>query len=82
MHYVAAEIYRRGGLAKIVGDVSKGARLSAEGSAHDRAIEIRVKTKTRGTWQPSTDSGHPREPTAETPPYKTWSKVPDIASSA
>lgn len=61
MHYVAAEIYRRGGFAKIEGDVSKGARLSAEDSAHDNSIEIRVKTKTRGTWQPSTDSGHPRE---------------------
>src|SRR4051794_28603663 len=60
MHYVAAEIYRRGGYAKIVGDVTKGARLQAEDSAHSHQVEIRVKTKTRGTWQPSTDAGRPR----------------------
>lgn len=52
---VAAEIERRGGHAT----PTKGNYLRASDAEHGHTVEIRVKTKTRGTWQTSIDDGRP-----------------------
>ncbi len=54
---VAAEIERRGGNATPL----KGNYLRAGAAEHSATVKIRVKTKTRGTWQTSIDDGRPRK---------------------
>lgn len=59
VNQVTSEIRRRGGNATL----TKGlrARVRAGDADHSRTVEIRVKAKTTGTWQASTDDGRPGE---------------------
>jgi hypothetical protein len=57
---VIAEIRRRGGSATLIR--GRRARVHASG-ADGRTVVIRVKTKTRGTWQASIGDGRPTEET-------------------
>ena len=56
---VAAQIHRRGGKTTLT--KGRSIRLRASDAERKRTVDIRVKTKTRGTWQASIDDGRPRE---------------------
>ena len=53
--------------------------MRASNRERSRTIEITVKVKTSGDWQPSTDSGRPREP--EGNPTEFWVLV-DLGKEA
>ena len=56
-NFVAAEIHRRGGYAVTFSGNMKGIDLLASDAAHDRKIDIQVKTKTAGAWQTTINRG-------------------------
>lgn len=78
-HFVAAELHRRGAEDVVIGTRRSDPDVQAANSSRTRRIEITVKAKTAGDWQPSTDSGVPRE--LEDDPTSFWILV-DLRQSA
>lgn len=78
-HFVAAELHRRGAEDVVIGLTRSEPDVQASNADRTRTIEITVKAKTAGDWQPSTDSGVPREPESE--PASFWILV-DLRQAA
>lgn len=78
-HYVAAELHRRGAERVIIGIKRGDPDLRAANAPGSREVTIVVKAKTAGDWQPSTDSGIPRDP--ENDPTSFWILV-DLRETA
>lgn len=69
-NYVAAELHRRAAEDVVIGQKRSEPDVRASNHDRSRTVEITVKAKTRGDWQPSIDSGHPRQP--EEDPTEFW----------
>ncbi|MFL5953422.1 MAG: hypothetical protein ACJ76I_04845 [Gaiellaceae bacterium] len=78
-HFVAAELHRRGAEDVVIATRRIDADLTAANAPRTRRIEITVKAKTAGDWQPSTDAGVPHAP--EDDPTSFWVLV-DLRQSA
>lgn len=78
-HFVAAELNRRAAEDVVIGTKRSEPDVQASNADRSRTIEITVKAKTAGDWQPSTDSGVPREP--EDDPTSFWILV-DLRQAA
>jgi hypothetical protein len=62
IHFVVAELHRRGARSVTVAQTGQTFEISATDPQSDRRVTLRVKTKTVGDWQTSTRLGEPREP--------------------
>lgn len=78
-HYVSAELHRRGAHDVVVGEARGEPDVCAANEARTRRVEIIIRAKTAGDWQPSTDSGVPHKPESE--PVRFWVLV-DLRQTA